>query len=123
MIMTIQHRIPFTIALLICCGVAFTQTPEKLSFKEQLIIIKTSNTALVLQAASDGRLYQKGYGRVKPVSKGRTPAREDECYPPAGNGIINEPALHVIHADGNTSTDLVVKGIDSVKIDANITHT
>lgn len=99
------------------------QTADKSGAKEQLISITTSGTSLVLKVGKDGRLYQQSYGRTKPVSSDRTPPREDECYPPAGNGIISEPAFQAIHADGNTSTDLVFTGADTTAVDANTTHT
>ncbi len=37
--------------------------------------------------------------------------RDDEFYPQAGDGYIWEPALQVVHADGNTSTALVFDDI------------
>lgn len=72
------------------------------------VTVATAHSALVFGAGEDGRLYQLGYGRIRehPPAR-RNPAREDEALPPAGNGYILEPALQAVHADGNTSTDLV----------------
>jgi alpha-galactosidase len=116
------------IVLLLICMLAplhktSAQTAEKAGTKEQIISVKTSGTSLVLKVAKDGHLYQQSYGRAKPVTSGRTPAREDECYPPAGNGFISEPAFQAVHADGNISTDLVFISADTTAVDANITHT
>lgn len=67
------------------------------------INIETANAALRLLVASDGKLYQRGFG-AKTASETRTHV----AYPTAGDGWVFEPALRVIHADGNTSTDLRV---------------
>lgn len=73
------------------------------------ITISTAHSALRLLVARDGRLYELGYGSSSQVPgvPRRTPDREDEFQPPSGNGFLSEPALQVVHADGNTSTDLV----------------
>jgi alpha-galactosidase len=93
----------------------------------QLITISTEKSALRLLAAKDGRIYQLGYGGPKTSgsSLNRTPAREDELHPPAGNGYLLEPALQVVHADGNTSTELayVSHEVAADPRDANISLT
>jgi alpha-galactosidase len=93
----------------------------------QLITISTEKSALRLLAAKDGRIYQLGYGSPKTSapSLSRTPAREDELHPPAGNGYLLEPALQVVHADGNTSTELayVSHEVAADSRDANINLT
>jgi alpha-galactosidase len=79
------------------------------SNKSSLISIATAQSALTLCVASDGRLYELGYGPADasvPVPES-VPPREMEFYPPSGNGFILEPALQVTHSDGNTSTDLI----------------
>jgi len=66
--------------------------------------IHTASLALNFSVGKDGRLYQLPIGAPPP----ETPtARDAEVYPQAGDGYIWEPALQVVHADGNTSTDLV----------------
>ena len=91
----------------------------------RLINVSTSGSSLTLVAAGDGRLYQLSYGRPRPSAAppARTPAREDEFHPAAGNGFILEPALQAVHADGNTSTDLVYLGHETVPVDDNVTLT
>ena len=39
--------------------------------------------------------------------------RDDELYPQAGDGYVWEPALEIVHADGNTSTALLLRWIDA----------
>jgi alpha-galactosidase len=63
--------------------------------------IQTRSLSLDFQVGDDGRLYQQPVGGKKDQLK-----RDDESYPQAGDGYIWEPALQIIHADGNTSTVL-----------------
>lgn len=91
----------------------------------RLINVSTSGSSLTLLAAADGRLYQLSYGRPRQsaATPARTPAREDEFHPAAGNGFILEPALQAVHADGNTSTDLLYQGHETETLDPNVTLT
>ena len=90
------------LALVILAGtgpVLFAAGPTDKSFS-----LKTQNFSLDFQVGEDGRLYQRPIGA--PELSGRL-QRDAESYPPAGDGYIWEPALEVIHADGNTSTALI----------------
>jgi alpha-galactosidase len=71
------------------------------------IVIATAHTALTLAVAGDGRVHQVSYGRRRtaPLLPDKL-APEDDVYPASGSGFVAEPALAVIHADGNLSTDL-----------------
>jgi Glycosyl hydrolase family 36 N-terminal domain len=82
------------------------------------IVLKTRSLELRLQVEPDGRLYQLPLG---PNPTGNR--REDECYPQAGDGYIWEPALQVVHADGNTSTALVFDGMTQTNQAAGINLT
>jgi len=86
------------------------------------ITIATARSALVLAVARDGRLHQLAYGRNRSVAVPEKLALEDDAYPTAGNGFVAEPALQVVHGDGNTSTDLMFVGQD-VSGDARVRHT
>ena len=70
--------------------------------------VRTKSFSLDFQVGADGRLYQSPLGTGAERHK---QVRADEAYPQAGDGYINEPALDVVHADGNTSTDLVLSGV------------
>lgn len=66
--------------------------------------IHTKTFKLDFQVGDDDRLYQQAIGgAVVPDSK---LLRSSEAYPQAGDGYIWEPALQIVHADGNTSTAL-----------------
>jgi alpha-galactosidase len=68
------------------------------------IVIATAHTALTLAVAPDGRVHQLGYGRRAAAPDKLAP--EDELYPASGSGFVAEPALAVVHGDGNLSTEL-----------------
>jgi alpha-galactosidase len=89
-------------------GAAKPPTPEKFS-------VQTKNFALNFEVSDDGRLYQRAVGAVDANEKLQ---RADESYPPAGDGYIWEPALQVVHADGNPSTALIFEGITRTNDDA-----
>ena len=74
--------------------------------------IQTRSLSLDFQVGDDGRLYQQPVGAKKDSLK-----RDDEAYPQAGDGYIWEPALQIIHADGNTSTALQYDGIARSTLD------
>jgi len=69
--------------------------------------VSTEDFALSFQVGEDQRLYQKPVGAKPPAKLWR----DAESYPQAGDGYIWEPALQVVHADGNTSTALLYEGV------------
>lgn len=70
--------------------------------------LKTKTFTLDFRVGDDGRLYQFPVGVAQPPVKIQ---RDDEAYPQAGDGYVWAPALQVVHADGNTSTDLEFEGV------------
>jgi alpha-galactosidase len=100
------------------------EAPEPAANK-RIFRVTTAHSALTLLTGEDGRLYQLGYGssdRQAPLPR-RGPTRENEYYPPFGNGFILEPAVQATHRDGNTSVDLMVAGSTTEKLDDNVTLT
>jgi alpha-galactosidase len=69
--------------------------------------LETKSLAVKFEIGDDGRLYQFPIGADSTIKL----PRDDEFYPQAGDGYIWEPALQVVHADGNTSTALVYDGV------------
>ena len=65
--------------------------------------IRTKTFSLDFEVGDDRRLYQRAVGAGDADDKLE---RSSEAYPQAGDGYIWDPALQVVHADGNTSTDL-----------------
>ena len=91
----------------------------------QLIPVATEHSQMTLLVGTNQHLYQLGYGAIAtaPGRPEKTPAPENEFYPPAGDGYLFEPALQAVHADGNTSTDLRFVRQETTALDNNITLT
>lgn len=70
--------------------------------------LKTKSFVINFRVGEDHRLYQIPVGTPAQNQKLR---RDQESYPQAGDGYIWEPALQMVHADGNTSTALLYSGI------------
>src|SRR5882724_9143323 len=77
--------------------------------------VQTKNFALNFEVGDDGRLYQRAVGASDANEKLQ---RTDESYPQAGDGYIWEPALQIVHADGNTSTALFFDNVTRTNDDA-----
>jgi len=81
------------------------------------ISVGTKDFTLNFQVGDDGRLYQQPIDVDESNWKLQ---RDDEYYPQAGDGYVWEPALQVVHADGNTSTALVCDGVTRTNETADI---
>jgi alpha-galactosidase len=99
------HRSLFPLAvaalLIVHRGAAQSPAPEKFS-------VGTKNFTVNFEVGAEGRLYQRAVGAADPAGK---ILRTDEGYPQAGDGYVWEPALQIVHADGNTSTALVFDSV------------
>ncbi len=73
----------------------------------ETLAVQTRTFALSFQVSDDGRLYQRAIGGGDSAKL----LRNDESFPQWGDGYIWEPALQVVHADGNTSTALIYDGV------------
>ncbi|MDB6092686.1 MAG: alpha-galactosidase [Verrucomicrobia bacterium] len=110
---------PF-LGLLVRLGAA-EATPSSGKF----IAITTHRSALVFFADQTGVLYQRSFGRI-PVTPGKSlpdSTRYEEALPCYGSGYLLEPALQVVHADGNTSTELRYVAHESSAESANVSVT
>src|SRR5262249_2451318 len=88
------------------------------------IQVATAHSVLMLRVGEDHRLYQIHYGAPrKDIARTNQLARETEFYPQGGDGFISEPALHVTHFDGNTSTDLIYVRHSTSTVDWNVSLT
>ena len=96
------------------------------------IPIETKDNVLVLQTDADNRLATIYFGgklkdslEYAQIVKGyRTDDNNtgisNNAYTPAGTWNLMEPALQVIHGDGNTSTELKYTAHETTRIDANV---
>lgn len=84
---------------------------------DEVFNLTTRSFVMTFQVGDDGRLYQRPIGVADPATK---LTRDDEFYPQAGDGYVWEPALQVVHADGNTSTALLYDGVTRTNVSPDI---
>ena len=97
----------------------------------QTVRVSTNNTDLVLKVSPKGRLYQVYIGdklknaadydnltwNTYAASDGAVSTRGHEVYAGSGNEDYFEPAVAITHADGNMTTYLYYKGVETKAID------
>ena len=97
----------------------------------QTVRVSTNNTDLVLKVSPKGRLYQVYFGdklknaadydnltwNTYAASDGAVTMRGHEVYAGSGNEDYFEPAVAITHADGNMTTYLYYKGVETKAID------
>ena len=97
----------------------------------QTVRVSTNNTDLVLKVSPKGRLYQVYFGdklknaadydnltwNTYAASDGAVSTRGHEVYVGSGNEDYFEPAVAITHADGNMTTYLYYKGVETKAID------
>jgi len=112
-------------AALISCVIFFAGA------NAQTIVVKTSRTALVFKVDNHQQLEQAYFGEnfsnsnlpdstnYKELSRSQSPA-----FPGGGMGYVFEPAIEVVHADGNPSLQLnyVSSDIEKQDDDVSVTH-
>lgn len=89
------------------------------------IIIETKNTALIYTIGDNQRLYQSYFGQKlnDPNEYSKLSSTRHEAYIAAGMEDLFEPAIRIIHADGNPSLVLEYVNDNIDKQDGNVTHT
>src|ERR1044072_6975509 len=70
------------------------------------ILIETKNTALVLTVGNNKRVTQSYLGRKLPLPEYTSLQGGSEVYLTAGMENQFEPAIRMVHADGNPSLEL-----------------
>ncbi|HWI93059.1 MAG TPA: alpha-galactosidase [Flavisolibacter sp.] len=91
--------------------------------QEKQVIIETKNTALVLHVASNKRVNQSYFGKKLQASEYPSLPGGREVYLTAGMENQFEPAIRMIHADGNPSLELQYVSSSTSKQDNNVTTT
>lgn len=91
----LKRLLPFVLFVCLSCHLAAQVQP---------IVIETDHTALVLTVGSNQRLLQSYLGRK--LVAGAYPGGGREAYLTAGMDNQFEPALRMVHNDGNASLEL-----------------
>ena len=88
------------------------------------VVIETRNTSLVYNVDSHHKLVQVYLGqRLDNYSEyGKIPSKGD-AYVTSGTTNLNEPAIRMVHQDGNPSLELLYSGYEVQKVDENVSST
>ena len=88
------------------------------------IIVETQHVSVVLRVGENHKLYQTYLGTklANAADYGRLPNRH-EAYVTAGTDNLFEPAIRLLHPDGNPSLALVFADKQVLKKDDNVTET
>lgn len=90
----------------------------------QNIVITTNSTTLVYSVGGGNHLFQSYLGpKLLQFENLSVTKNTPEAYATAGTTDLFEPALRVVHADGNPSLDLEYVSHRTVRHDTNITET
>lgn len=113
--------------LLARCGSAWAQASPP------VIAIETEHVSLVLTVGANQKLYQSYLGPkltvadrqrlAQPSSFNAKVSAPNEAYVPAGTDNLFEPALGMVHADGNPSLALVFADVKTSQTGADLTTT
>lgn len=88
------------------------------------IIVETDDVALVYSVGDDARLYQNYFGKkLKSSAEYTKVPKAGEAYITHGMEDYYEPAVHINHADGNSSTLLKYKGHNTETLSDGGKHT
>ncbi len=106
----------------------------QLKAQTTIIPIETNQNALVLQTDKDNRLGIIHFGKkISQISEYANISKlfkynddnagiYNNVYTPSGTFSLVEPAFEILHADGNTSSDLKYISHQTVKIDENVSQ-
>ncbi len=107
-----------------------SETEVQTTSSPQKIEVRAGNFHLIFQVDEDKRLSQLHFGAGESELQ---PIGTNQAFLPFGEPVFDnadsdgnatlEPALQVLHADGNTSTRLEFVGHSSQKLDENVTQT
>jgi len=94
------------------CLLVFFAGSINMSKAQKQVVVNTQNSSLVLTIGKDGTLYQSYFGkRTSDATQKQLSEKQDvESYVPAGGHDLFEPAIRVVHTDGNPSLQL--KAVD-----------
>jgi alpha-galactosidase len=88
------------------------------------IVIETEHVSLVLAVGQRQKLYQTYLGpKLATAAEYQQLPQRHEAYPPAGTDNLFEPALRVVHADGNPALALQFADVQTTKAGEGVTNT
>ncbi len=92
--------------------------------QEKPIVIETKNTALVYKAGMQNKLMQAYFGeKLANAEDYNLLFSRNEAYAPAGGDNLNEPAIRMVHNDGNPSLALFFEKVEVNRENDNVSTT
>ncbi|ACU03917.1 alpha-galactosidase [Pedobacter heparinus] len=91
-----------------CFLLLFTMGLNAIAQQDKQIIVETKHTSLIFTISSGQKLYQSYLGQklINHSDEGLLKSTRREAYIGAGMGDLFEPAIRMVHNDGNPSLDL-----------------
>ena len=90
---------------------------------EKTVTISTKDIQLVYKVDKKNKLRQCYFGESMNDNAQHVQVTKHDAYPTFGTSYVNEPALRAVHADGNTSTELVYVSHKTEQTAEGIEHT
>lgn len=98
----------FTLFFSLVTVALFAQPGGRPNEIKKLIRIETDNTALIYSVGANQKLYQLYLGeKLKSVDDYKLINPKNEAYIPSGTDNLFEPAIRMLHNDGNPSLELL----------------
>lgn len=119
-------KIFFHINKYICCFLLlFTMGLNAIAQQDKQIIVETKHTSLIFTISSGQKLYQSYLGQklINNSEELLLKSTRREAYIGAGMGDLFEPAIRMVHNDGNPSLDLKYVAHKTDKQGDNVTAT
>ncbi len=117
-----MKKILLIFAALIVVIQLFAQ-PERPVETEKQIVIETKHSALVYSVGKNKKLYQAWFGeKLNNISDYLFQRNTHEAYIPSGTDNLFEPAIKMLHNDGNPSLELLFSE-EKILFDGNVTTT
>lgn len=92
--------------------------------EKKTINIQTNHTSLVYKVNEKNKVCQSYYGNnLSEADCEMIPTSADELLLTFGTNYVHQPALRAVHADGNTSTELVYDRSETKRLNSNSTQT
>lgn len=116
----------FHINKYICCFLLlFTMGLNAIAQQDKQIIVETKHTSLIFTISSGQKLYQSYLGQklINNSEELLLKSTRREAYIGAGMGDLFEPAIRMVHNDGNPSLDLKYVAHKTDKQGDNVTAT
>jgi alpha-galactosidase len=94
------------------------------SVKSQTLSVETNSTSLILHVTTNGELRQSYFGeKIQANALHLIPVASFSAHTTYGRDEVYEPALRVVHADGNLTTELVYVSHEQQQVMEGVTLT